>query len=168
MDMANLSYHKKHITYSVEDVISLEKKFKISQRMTIGILSFIRDHGRSQRVVYNMASRKEVSSEIKARVGELFSCWEGVLNLGSDASPKYDPLKIFYCNDIGRLVQRVLKFRKKSDIPIAAKLGCDHGQSKLLVTLNLNFSNSVDEILLVAVSLQAKENKSCLRYFGCF
>ena len=165
MRIANLSYHKTHVEYSVEDVISLEKKFKISQRMTIGILSFIRDHGRNQRVVHHMASRKMVSAEIEARVGELFACWEGVLNIGSDATPKYDPIKIFYCNDIGRLVQRVLKFRKKADIPIAAKLGCDHGQSKLLVTLNLNFSNSVDEILLVACSLQAKENKSCLRYF---
>ena len=90
------------------------------------------------------------------------------LDVGSDATPRYDPLSIAYCNNITLLVQRVLAHRNEPDLPISAKMGVDHGQSKLLVTLSLNFSNSVNELLIIGASLEAKENKSCLKSWLVF
>ena len=165
MKMGNLSYRKHHLDYSVEDVISFRRKFKLSERACFAIMSHIRNHGRPQRVVFNIASKASVKAELVERVGDLFSVWDGVLNTGTDASPVYDPVSITYCNNITLLIQRCLKFRKKPDLPIAVKLGMDHGQGKLLTTLNLNFSNSVDELFVVAVSLECKENYSCLRFW---
>ena len=130
--------------------------------MTHSILHHLRSKFRLQKVIFNIASTTKCKKVLDSRCEGLFSSFTGQLNTGTDKTPKQSEVFIVYASNIALLVRRSLKSRGVNDLPIAVKLGLDHGQGKLLCTLNLNFSNSVDQLLVVAVSLEAKENRSCL------
>ena len=165
MSLANQSYRKQHLKFTADDSVGLMKKCNLSYRATYNILRHMKLQFRQQKVIFEIVGRNSIRNEVLSRTGDLFDQFDGVLNIGSDASPKYDNISIVYCTNITTLVQRVLSHRSEPDLPISAKMGCDHGQGKLLVTLSLNFSNSVKEILIIGASLEGKENKSCLRWF---
>jgi len=85
------------------------------------------------------------------------------INVGTNTTPSQQKASLTFCNNIPELVRRQLANKNMVDIPTAIKLGLDCGKNKLLFTLQSTYSNSIENILVIAVSLKMKENDDCIK-----
>ena len=103
-----------------------------------------------------IAGQHKIDELRKERIDDLFEETEIRANIATEKNPVYKLINVVYCNNICELAKRVAKNR--NTILDTCKLQGDHGQGSLKLSIQFNFSNSVNTLIILAITQESKES----------
>ena len=104
----------------------------------------------------HIAGQKTIDKVRKERVDDLFEVTEVQGNVGPEKNPIYINISVEYCNNICELARRIAKHR--NTVLSMCKLQGDHGQGSLKLSMQFDVSNSVSNIIILAVTEESKDS----------
>ena len=113
-------------------------------------------HLKDQGFKVDIAGQKKIDKLRKERVDDLFEMKYVKGNIGTENNPIYRDIKVIYCNDICQLAKRIAKYR--NCLLGTCKLQGDHGQGSLKLSMQFTFSNSVSNIIILAITEESKDS----------
>ena len=104
----------------------------------------------------DIAGQKKIDQVRKERVDDIFDMKEIVGNAGTEKNPILKNIRVAYCTNVCELARRIAKHR--NSVLDICKLQGDHGQGSLKLSIQFNFSNSVNSIIILAITEESKES----------
>ena len=115
-----------------------------------------KSHLKEQGLKVKIAGQNKIDQLRKERVDDLFDIKEIIGNAGTEKNPMIKPINVVYCTDICELAKRIAKNR--NTVLDTCKLQGDHGQGSLKLSIQFDFSNSVNTLIILAITLESKES----------
>ena len=150
------SQAKPIISLTAEDILKQEADMRWSARQSAENVKMLRNHLKTQNVTVKFAGQNAVKKIVKVRTEDLIT--ETIINgnKGSELNPILCDINTVYCNDVKCLARRISTFRKK--VVDWVKIQGDHGQGSFKLSAQLTFSNSVNNLQILAVTQESGES----------
>ena len=114
-----------------------------------------KSHLKDQGFKVKIAGQAKIDQLRKARIDDLFDVKEIRGNAGTEKNPIYKSVNVVYCTDICELAKRIANSR--NTVVGTCKLQGDHGQGSLKLSIQFDFSNSVNTLIILAITEESKE-----------
>ena len=115
-----------------------------------------KSHLKDQGFKVKIAGQNKMDKLRKERIDDLFVVEEIRGNVGTEKNPIFKNINVVYCNNICELAKRIAKNR--NTILETCKLQGDHGQGSLKLSIQFDFSNSVNTLIILAITEDSKES----------
>ena len=129
---------------------------RLSSRQMHKLKSHWKSNLKNQGFKVSIAGQHRIDQLRKERVDDLFEVKEIMANVGSEKNPISKCINVVYCNNICELAKRIARHR--NIVLDVCKLQGDHGQGSLKLSVQFTFSNSVNTLIILAITEESKES----------
>ena len=125
-------------------------------RQSASNVKTLRTHLQNQNIKTKFSGKNAVQKLIKERTDELFGETLIKGNKGTELNPIMCDINVVYCKDIIALARKIFEYR--GELSRHVKIQGNHGQFSLKLSVQFTFSNSVNDLQVLAVTNESGES----------
>ena len=144
------------VSLTAEDILKQQADMRWSSRQSANNIKTIRIHLQNQNIKAKLSGKNAVQKLIKDRTEELFDEKLVRGNKGSELNPIICDVNVVYCTNIIALARNIFQYR--GDFSRLVKIQGDHGQGSFKLSAQFTFSNSVNDLQILAVTSESGES----------
>ena len=147
--------HQPILIVNEDDLNMHQSVSRLSSRQMHKQKKIWKAHFKDQGIKFRIAGQNKIDQRRKERLDDLYEVKQVRTNIGTEKNPIYKDVNVVYCNNICELAKRIAKNR--NTVLSTCKLQGDHGQGSLKLSIQFDFSNSVNDLIILAVTEESKE-----------
>ena len=144
------------VLLTAEDILKQESDMRWSSRQSANNVRTLRKHLQNQNIKTKLSGKNAVQKLIKDRTENLFDEKLVRGNKGSELNPIICDISVVYCTNIIALSRKNFEYR--GDFSRIVKIQGDHGQGSFKLSAQFTFSNSVNDLQILAVTTESGES----------